>query len=249
MKITKLFDLLIIASLLALIGCDELITDYDSDNKNTIHGSGRLISIEENFADFNELEISHTFNATVKKGSLYSVKLEINDNLKQYLISEKRGSRVYLGLQGNNNYNNITLRAEITLPSLNSLIGSGATAFDVSGFKTDGNFNIDLSGASYVKGNFETGNLNIDLSGASLVELTGKGKNLSIEASGASGIKLINFESTGATIDASGASYADLFVNGVLNAELTGASVLKYKGNTTLGRISSTGTSSIIRIQ
>ncbi len=249
MRIIKIFDLLILISLLSLIGCDDLITDFDDNgNRNTIRGSGRLISIQEDFTDFNSIEISHTFQADVVIGNNYSVRLQIDDNLRQYLVSEKHDNKIFLGLEGNNNYNDITLKAEITMPHLRSISGSGATGFNVNGLDTDDNFYIDLSGASHVKGHFNTGNLTINLSGASVVEISGKGKNLSIESSGASLIKMINFESTGATIEASGASYSEFFVNGILNADVSGASTLKYKGNTTLGRITSTGTSSIIRI-
>lgn len=108
-----------------------------------------------------------------------------------------------------------------------------------------GDFFAELSGASKITGRLISSNTEIELSGASRVSLAGSGGNLNIHGSGASNIDMLYFTVNNAYIDFSGASRATLYVNGKLEADLSGASLLEYTGTTTLGEIDLSGASSI----
>jgi hypothetical protein len=68
-----------------------------------------------------------------------------------------------------------------------------------------------------------------------------------IDASGASRLKLAGFRINNANIELSGASDADVFVNGTMDVDLSGTSGLDYLGQPSLGRTDISGGSSLKR--
>ena len=229
-------------------GCNNIISNGDWDsNKNTIHGSGRLVTINKNYTDFDKINLSHSFKADVYQSDNYSVTIKMDDNILEHLESFKSGDKLSLGLSDGYNYNDITLIAEIGVPNITTIDLSGASALELHGFDFSHSLNIYLSGASSVKGNITVSDIQMDMSGASYVNLIGEGKNLAVYGSGASAIELPNFPVDEAAIYLSGASYSKINVYNYLKIHLTGASVLYYTGDPTIGEISVDGVSKIVK--
>jgi hypothetical protein len=66
-----------------------------------------------------------------------------------------------------------------------------------------------------------------------------------VEASGASDVDLVDFAVQSADVQASGASKVTVHVTGRLNVEASGASHVRYRGNPNLGRVDTSGASSV----
>ena len=260
------------------LGCD--INDAD-----TIKGSGDEISIEKDFTDFTKVDLATAFAGTVARDDNFSVVIRIDDNLEQYLNVKADGDILKIYLDSDYRYKDATIEADITLPLLNGLSLSGASRVDISGFKSENDFDLNVSGASKVYGNILAGNMDIglsgaskltlegsgdeididvsgashadmgdfmvagdvdiDLSGASKLSLKGNGENLNAQVTGASDANLEDFIVQNVDIHLSGASDATINLTGTLNANLSGASKLRYYGNPVIGDIETSGSSSI----
>jgi hypothetical protein len=122
---------------------------------------------------------------------------------------------------------------------------SGATRTTVGGFNSGDRMDAVISGASQLAGELETGDVRIEVSGASRVTLSGAGRKMVLEASGASQAALANFAVAEASVKVSGASKATVNVSGRLDADVSGASTLRYAGNPTMGSVNSSGASTI----
>jgi hypothetical protein len=214
---------------------------------DSITGSGNLVTLEQPFEDFQRVNISHAFQAEVTQGDTYSVVITIDDNLEQYLEVRVDGDTLQVGFDRNGPFamRNTTMRAQITMPELTGITSSGASQVRVSGFLSDKDLRVDVSGASTVRGQIDTGDLNADVSGASRLELTGQGQDGNITVSGASQANLGDFRMESVTVEASGASRAEVYASGRLDAEASGASTVLYSGDPTLGRTNTSGASTI----
>ena len=95
--------------------------------------------------------------------------------------------------------------------------------------------------------NFQAGNITVDLSGASTFNAAGSANDLVSVVSGASNLYLSDLPVNNANMNLSGASHAQINVNGRLDAVLSGASSLKYSGSPTLGNINTSGASTVSR--
>lgn len=121
---------------------------------------------------------------------------------------------------------------------------------------------IDISGASKIKADISGTKCDIDISGASTLNLSGSVRSGAADVSGASKINAsdmkfdsLSVEVSGAStayvsatkciVDASGASKADVYCDGVLSAEASAASSIRYSGDCRTNHLSSSGASSI----
>jgi hypothetical protein len=242
---SKLFTLgsgLVLAVLLT--GCCGLIP-----KQTTITGSGNVVTREEVFTDFDKVEVSHAFTVDISQGDSFRVVVRVDDNLVEYLEVVKQGDTLKIGLEPSplRNVRNATMEAEVTMPELTGLELSGASDGAVTGFKSSQPLDVKLSGASSLRGDIEAGDARFDLSGASSVTLSGSAKDVTIGASGASVIDLADFPVADAGVEASGASTATVNPSGSLDVGASGASHVYYVGNPTMGKIDTSGASSVER--
>ena len=229
-----------ITVMLAALACSIPLIDTVA-----ITGSGDLVTVEESVSGFDRLDISHTFDADIIQSQTYGLVVELDDNLVEYLIIEQRGDTLLLGLEDDQSYNNITLKAQISMPVLRAIELSGASDVKFTQFSSSNPFDVEISGASSVEGDIEAGDVAIDLSGASDIRLSGRGNDLKLDASGSSEVDLSDFSVNNAELDLSGASDATVNVSGRLDVSASGASDVKYIGSPTFGTVETSGASTI----
>lgn len=230
-----------------------------------ITGSGDVITREFDYGDFSRIEVGYAFNAEISRADSYLIKISLDDNLFDYLDISKSGDTLRITMEAGNIYSKTQQRAVITLPDLERLELSGASKANVEGFTSShnleikisgasqvdisdvisGNAYLEISGASQIEGTFTMKDVVFDVSGASLVTLEGSADDMSLEASGASVINLSDLPLNNAWFDLSGASQVTVNAGGQLSGDLSGASLLEYLGNPTIGNFTSSGTSTI----
>lgn len=205
---------------------------------DSITGSGDVVELDQDFSDFDSLEIRSAFDVDVNQGDEFSVVVRIDDNLVDYLDLRQTGDEVKIGLEDRNyNYDAITLEAEVTLPVLSAIDLSGASRAVLDGLSSNSDFLADISGASRLLGEISAGDCRFDVSGAGSADLSGSGSSLDIDASGGSSVDLADFAVGDASVRASGASTVVVNVNGALDVNASSASRVEYLGNPTLGSI------------
>jgi hypothetical protein len=212
-----------------------------------LEGSGNIESQEKDLSGFDELRISHAFQVDVKQGEDYHVITRVDDNVQEYLVVDKSGDTLRIGLDPDYNYStkNTTLEAEVTMPELVRIRLSGSSDATISGFASTSPFSADLSGSSSLRGEIESGDARVDVSGSSSVILTGAAQDLTIDASGSSDVDLSALRVSDANVDASGSSTVTVKPYGRLTVGASGASNVYYLGEPTLGNIDTSGSSSV----
>ena len=145
--------------------------------------------------------------------------------------------------------NNVKINVYVGYKKLEQLQASGASNILITGVLEQHNFNIQLSGASELKGQVKVTNLNIKLSGASEAQITGTVKNINIESSGASDLKAYELIAENCNVKASGASDVNITVTNDMAANASGASNVYYKGSAELKLKQTSGASSVAKVQ
>src|SRR5690554_1044027 len=137
--------------------------------------SGELTSRTYDYADFDEIDIDGQWQVTIERGDAWSVAVEVPAELVDDLRVRVDGDVLHLGFERIWQFGDFGdqegFKATITMPALESLDLSGASAVRFSGFEGD-SLSIDVSGAGEIRGTasrFDT--LDLDASGAVSVEL------------------------------------------------------------------------------
>ena len=167
--------------------------------------------------------------------------------LAEYLDVRVRGNELQVAMKRSHSYSpsDDGMRAVISMPELTGLDLSGASEATLSGFSSQKDLSIDLSGASELKGQITAANVAFDLSGASEMSLKGTGQHGKLDLSGASQAALFEFQLQSAQANLSGASKAKVHVVKRLDISASGASDLIYAGEPEMGMVSTSGASSV----
>lgn len=212
---------------------------------SSVTGSGRLVTNTLELADFTKVAAGSAFQVTITHGDQYRVVATVDDNLVEHLDITRSHETLNIQLKPNTSIRNATLKAEVTMPDLIGLSLGGASRTTLAGFSSDKPLEVELSGASTVKGQIQSGTARFGASGASRIELQGGAQNLTVKASGASNVNLDRFTSTDTEVEASGASHVTVNPSGKLQALASGASSVRYLGTPASVNSEAMGASSV----
>jgi hypothetical protein len=194
----------------------------------TIEGSGNLVTRNMDFSNFTAVDVGGGFRVEITHSNSYSIRVTADNNTFDYIDVYKTDDTLTIGLKTGYSYRSVTLKAQITMPNLYSLVLSGGTQGTAGEFASTHEFNLVLSGGSSL-------------------ELEGAASNINLVASGGSRSDLSDFMVHNATVLLSGGSQATINLDDTLNANLSGGSQLQYIGTPTMGDISTSGGSAITK--
>ena len=209
-------------------------------------GSGVLVTRTFEVArEITHVEIEDSFVAEVSVGTAPSAAITIDDNLVSMLRVTQDGDTLVLDLDGR--VRDATLQANIVVSGLAAVAASGASQVSVRGTMS-ADVVLVASGSSVIEGAvLDAETLEIDLSGASRIEASGAATRIQAQASGASELLLADVETDEASVEASGASSVEVWVNDELDARASGASSIAYRGDPPRVIVDSSGSSSVER--
>lgn len=200
---------------------------------------------------FTALDVSNAFEVIITQGNEETVAVSSNiEGDNKNIITETKNGRLKISYQqqGKRWYKNHRLKAYVSVKNIEGIKGSGATKFIIEGTLAATKLNIDLSGATDMKGKVTVNQeLQLNLSGASDVTLTGAAGSIAIDASGASDVKAFDLTAGNCTIKASGACNIRISAEKEISAQLSGASNVQYQGSAMIRDIKTSGASNISR--
>jgi hypothetical protein len=228
-----------------------------------VAGTGPVVEKTFYYKNFSNVEISSAIEYEIYQASDYSVKVSTHENLMDLLDIHQSGKTLIIRLKPGY-YIHSDIRVTVNLPDINKLEVSGASQGSLKGFKSDKDFElvvsgasrcdidlesgdteIEVSGASKISGNIKASDMHFTASGASRCDFEGVAQNADITISGASHLEWGSFRLKNVNIIVSGASKANIFTDGELSLDISGASTLSYAGKPTLNKINVTGASKI----
>lgn len=178
---------------------------------------------------FSRVEVGDAMNITIEKGDLFDISASGDRRNIDDLIVETRDNTLAIRFAENRNRRHDT-HIRITMPALSGASFSGASISSISGFD-EPEFDLYSSGASVCRLTADLVALKLIISGASDVRVGGSGSLLEAEVSGASVLRAFDLDVAFADLSMSGASAASVSVSEKLDAVVTGASAVIYRGN------------------
>ncbi len=234
---------LIVITATLLVSCDFITGER-------IKGSGNVVTEERTVSGFTGLDVSGAIRVELWQDAAYSVKVEADDNLQEYVEVTMEGSRLRVKHRSNTSINpSKRIVVHVYAPVLKSFDVSGASSIKGNTLITsDKEVEIDLSGASSVSLDVKAPKVDIEMSGASNVTLKGETRDVSIEGSGSIDVEALDLLAENVKVDISGASSVKAYASVKLDASLSGASSVRYRGNAAISSHTS-GASSIKKIE
>ncbi|WP_400190331.1 PspC domain-containing protein [Hymenobacter sp. B81] len=205
--------------------------------------------------DFNRVSVAGAYRVVLRKGNAFRVQAAGTERSLKDLEVRVQGDELIVrprrqGLMNNwNNRNAQRVLVEIELPGINTIDLSGAVQAKATGFENQGNLRIEQSGASHLQFEGSCRALTVELTGACQSVLEGQANTLRLEGTGACQIQAADLQVATANVELSGVSKARLHVTDKLDADVSGASEVRYSGNPTNVRTDDSGAASVKRVE
>ncbi len=222
--------------LLSLILLVSIISSCHFGGGERIRGNGNMKVENRNLSSFDAVYVSGNTDIYVKQDSAFSVRVEADENLMEYIITELDGNTLKMrSKDGVNLKSSRSIKVYVSGPTFKYFKASGAcNIFSENKISSSEAITIDISGASDVKMELMTPKIETDLSGASSLTLSGQTKDFKVDGSGSTDIKCFDLQTENTEIKLSGAGNADVFASVKLDVQVSGAADVKYKGNATV---------------
>lgn len=258
-SLTGIFLLLLTVFLFS--GCNVFLVPADE-----VIESGETEVRQYELDEFTEVDINSAFAYEIKQADDWSISITADSNLFENISVTRAGRVLDINITKPDGIFLLSIthpkpKVVITMPELTGLDISGATDGTVIGFKSDGNIDIsvdgaskvelsgivanhvllEVSGASSVTGDTRVDSIELDVDSASKVRLQGSADLLAFEGSGASQADLSYFITRDADVSLSGASKGTISLDGKLDVRVSGASTLEYIGDPEIGVLDVSG--------
>lgn len=197
-----------------------------------VSGNGNIKSEERSVSSFKNVEVSGAIDLYVRQGESAPVKIETDENLMQYIVLTQEGNKIVIhSKEGVNLHPSGKIKVYVTAPLYNEIEVSGAS--NIIGQNKISNaedIKMEVSGAGDINMELNAPAVSAAVSGAGTVNLKGETKKFDLELSGASKAHCYELLSENTKVDITGAGDADVYASSKLDAEVSGAGNVSYKG-------------------
>lgn len=200
-----------------------------------VRGNGNIKTTEHSVSSFKNVEVSGAIDLYVSQGDTKPVRIETDDNLQQYIMVAQQGDRVIIKTkEGYNLRPTGKIKAYVSATVYNSIDVSGAcNIIGENKIVNTESMDLEVTGAGSIRMEANAPAIKADVSGAGDVDLKGETKDFDLTLTGAGKAHCFDLKAETTKVDISGAGDADVFASMKLQAEVSGAGHINYKGGAT----------------
>lgn len=194
--------------------------------------------------DFTGIKAGDSFKIALTQGDANSVKVDAPENILSQIKTEVKDGILVISSEGNIKTDK-DITVSIGIKTLNSLDISGAADLRSDNQLSCDKLTVESSGAGEIHLDVKATEIKASISGAGDVSLSGTVQNLEAGVSGAGDLKASNLEAEKAKVKVSGAGDAKIYAKQSLDAEVSGAGDIIYKGTPVERNVNISGAGSV----
>ena len=229
MKI-RWISLLIISLLAAAIVSGCIVVDLNGCSKETVKGSGEVITEERQLSEFKTIRLKGVGRVILTQGQPHAVTVETDDNIMPLIEAEIQNDQLIIS-QGNYNLRPTKLDFNITVAHLKGIAISGAgEVIGKSRFVSE-DFTARISGSGDMDLELDVANLETDISGSGSMNLSGQADRHDAKISGSGKIDAFDMQTKNVSLKISGSGDCKVNATEILHARISGSGDVFYKGH------------------
>ncbi len=220
-------------------------------NGKRIKGNGNVTTEQRAVTSFDEVDVEGSLDVYVIQGDIKPVRIEGDENLIQFIEVIQEGDK--LTIRNKRGYNlrpSQDMKVYLTAPDYKNIDVSGACDIIAeSKLNNDSDLSLQVSGAGDIRMELDAPKVRAQVSGSGSVNLKGETKEFELRISGAGNAHCYDLLSENTSVDISGAGDADVYASVKLDAEVSGAGTVRYKGNAKQVNQQVNGAGSVKRVE
>ena len=216
-----------------------------------ITGDGDMASENRNVSGFSGIEIAGPFDVYLSQGEQYSVRIEGDQNLLEYVETEQHGDMLEIGSRdGFNLRPRKSIKVYITSPRIETLevAGSGSIVSQTR-FTSSNRLKMVIAGSGDISlGEVDAPEVQGEIAGSGSISVKGTTKVFQSEIAGSGEIHAFGLLSETTDVEIAGSGDVEVFASKHLEVSIAGAGDVKYKGSPTVSQ-SKAGSGSVRKVE
>ncbi|MDR2009617.1 MAG: DUF2807 domain-containing protein [Bacteroidales bacterium] len=227
----------IVLSLLCLV----LLFVTDTYAKK-VKGDGKVVTQIRNVSSFEKIEVSGVFNIILEQGETEKIKIETDQNLLEYVITEVVNNKLKIYTP-----DDITIEDPkkgniyITIKDINEISMEGVGNIKTSGQIKVPGLKIYNVGVGSVDVDVVTDVLNVNFEGVGSCNLSGNTKNLDIKSSGLGGVDAKKLTADIVSVENSSVGNISVYARKELSLDNSGIGNITYYGDAEIKSLNDSG--------
>ncbi len=205
----------------------------DSIFNKTIHGNGNMSSEQRSTEVTDKIKSYGSFDIVIVQGTTPSIKVEADENLLPYIVTEKKdGALVVKAKENYNLSSNNKITVTVTTDKLAELevAGSGNVRGEGKFIGSD-HLKISIAGTGDVTLDVNTPEIESHIAGTGNITLTGETKDSKINIAGMGDYNAEKLLSENVEIHVAGSGNAKVHAENNLEIHIAGSGNVDYSGN------------------
>lgn len=228
-------------TLLALVICGGLNSSVKAQSSSNVP-----------ITNFDGVAVSSGIDLYLMQSNAENIKVSAHPDLIKNVLVSKEGNTLKIAYKDNISWGKLfkgqSIKVYVNYKTLESLTASGGSDVFTQNTMRTPKLAIKASGGSDLKMDIITKDIEIQSSGGSDLDIKGSADNMSLTCSGGSDVNAYNFLVNYAKVTASGGSDANIHVSKGLEANASGGSDIKYKGDAAVRKTSSSKSGDVTKI-
>lgn len=215
-----------------------------------ITGNGTMASESRSISGFSGVEIAGPYDVYLSQGEQYSVRIEGDQNLLEYVETEQHGDMLEIGSrQGFNIRPRKSIKVFITSPRIEALeVAGSGSIMSQTPFSSQGRLKMTIAGSGDISlGEVDAPEIASEIGGSGSITVKGKTRVFQAEVAGSGEIHAFGLLSEETDVEIAGSGDVEVYASKSLDVSIAGAGDVKYKGTPTVSQ-SKAGSGSVRKV-
>lgn len=201
-------------------------------NSKRVKGNGNISVEERSGLEARKIRLTGFMDVELTQGSGTIVKVEADENLQEYIITEMDNDVLVVRMRSNIRFiNSNKLKVYITTDKLESLQLSGSGSIvGMNKFTGSDRLKLKVSGVGDLRLETNTPELDAQISGSGTLVLSGETRDAKIQISGIGDCNAEALKAENASVKISGGGDVKIFADNKLDVTISGIGSVYYRG-------------------
>lgn len=197
-----------------------------------ITGNNQVTTENRQINGFTGIEVAGPFKVYLTQGNEFSVRIEAEENLMDYIITKKDGD--VLEIKTKRNYrirSHKDMKLYISAPQYRELriAGSGGI-WSQNKISNASEIEISIAGSGDVVADIDAPRINAEIAGSGSTILKGTTRDMNAEIAGSGDIRAFDLLSENTKVEIAGSGNVQVFASKQLDVSIAGSGDVAYKG-------------------
>jgi hypothetical protein len=197
-----------------------------------ITGNNQVTTENRQVSDFTGVEVAGPYKVYLTQGNAFSVRVEAEENLMEYIITERDGD--VLEIKTKRNYkirSHRDMKIYVSAPNYRELqiAGSGGI-WSENKLSHPSGINISIAGSGDVVVDVDAPRIHTEIAGSGSTILKGTTRDLKSEIAGSGDVRAFDLLSENAEVEIAGSGNVQVFASKQLDVSIAGSGDVVYKG-------------------